>query len=146
MLNNVFGVDLDYQAVEVTMLSLYLKILEGETRTTLGKQHTLFPRETFLPDLSANIKCGNSLIGSDFCSDEQLSLLGPSDNSRVNAFDWASEFPAVSSGGFDAVVSCLSWNWRGRSSVKITERTHAKRAQALHGGREGCHPEAALVG
>ena len=87
MLNNIFGVDLDHQAVEVTMLSLYLKILEGETRTTLGKQHTLFPKETFLPDLSANIKCGNSLVGSDFYADEQLSLLGPIDTPRVNAFD-----------------------------------------------------------
>jgi hypothetical protein len=104
MLNNVFGVDLDHQAVEVTMLSLYLKILEGETRTTLGKQHTLFPKETFLPDLSSNIKCGNSLIGSDFHADEQLSLLEPTNNLRVNAFDWPSEFPAVSAGGFDAVV------------------------------------------
>jgi hypothetical protein len=43
-------------------------------------------------------------------------------------------------------VSCLSWNWRGRSSVKITERTHEKRAKALHRRREGCHPEAAFVG
>jgi hypothetical protein len=104
MLNNVFGVDLDHQAVEVTMLSLYLKILEGETRTTLGKQHTLFPKETFLPDLSSNIKCGNSLISSDFYADEQLSLLEPANNPRVNAFDWPSEFPAASAGGFDAVI------------------------------------------
>ena len=37
-------------------------------------------------------------------------------------------------------LSCLSWNWRERSSVKITERAHAKRAKALHWGREGCHP------
>jgi mannose-6-phosphate isomerase-like protein (cupin superfamily) len=44
------------------------------------------------------------------------------------------------------VMSCLSWNWRGRSSVKITERTHEKRTKALHRRREGCHPEAALVG
>jgi serine protease Do len=29
-------------------------------------------------------------------------------------------------------VSCLSWKWRRRSSVKITERTYEKRAQALH--------------
>ena len=28
-------------------------------------------------------------------------------------------------------VSCLSWNWRGRSSFKITERTHGKTAKAL---------------
>jgi type I restriction-modification system DNA methylase subunit len=104
MLNNIFGVDLDQQAVEVTMLSLYLKILEGETRSTLGKQHTLFPKETFLPDLSKNIKCGNSLISPDFYADEQLSLLESNDGSRVNAFDWTVEFPAISSGGFDAVV------------------------------------------
>jgi Eco57I restriction-modification methylase/Type I restriction enzyme R protein N terminus (HSDR_N)/TaqI-like C-terminal specificity domain/N-6 DNA Methylase len=104
MLNNVFGVDLDHQAVEVTMLSLYLKILEGETRTTLGKQQGLFPKETFLPDLSKNIKCGNSLVGPDFYEGEQLSLLHVTDSSRVNAFDWATEFPAVSEGGFDAIV------------------------------------------
>ena len=104
MLNSVFGVDLDHQAVEVTMLSLYLKILEGETRTTLGKQHTLFPKETFLPDLSSNIKCGNSLVGSDFYADEQLSLLEPTGDSHLNVFDWSSEFPAMVTGGFDAVV------------------------------------------
>ena len=27
---------------------------------------------------------------------------------------------------------CLSWNWRERSFVKITERTYEKRAQALY--------------
>ena len=46
----------------------------------------------------------------------------------------------------DKVLSCLSWNWRGRSSVKITERTHEKREKALHRRREGSHPEAALAG
>ncbi len=40
----------------------------------------------------------------------------------------------------------LSWNWRGRSSVKITERTHAKRAKALHRRGEGGHSTTALVG
>ncbi len=29
-------------------------------------------------------------------------------------------------------LSCLSWKWRKRSSVKITERTYEERAQALH--------------
>ncbi len=43
-------------------------------------------------------------------------------------------------------LSCLSWNRRRRSSVKITERAHEKRAKALHRRREGCHPETALVG
>jgi hypothetical protein len=32
----------------------------------------------------------------------------------------------------DATLSRLSWKWRKRSSVKITERTYEKRAQALH--------------
>jgi hypothetical protein len=32
---------------------------------------------------------------------------------------------------FDA-MSCLSWKWRKRSSVKITERTHEKATEALH--------------
>ncbi|MGA7791571.1 MAG: hypothetical protein WCA19_00945, partial [Candidatus Acidiferrales bacterium] len=44
------------------------------------------------------------------------------------------------------LLSCLSWNWRGRSSVKITERTHAKRAKTLHRRGEGGHSTTALVG
>src|ERR1019366_5932998 len=35
-------------------------------------------------------------------------------------------------GGRNPPMSCLSWNWRGRSSVKITERTHGKTEKALH--------------
>src|SRR5258708_7504060 len=42
------------------------------------------------------------------------------------------------------IMSCLSWNWRGRSSVKITERTHAKRAKTLHRRGEGGHSTTAL--
>jgi type I restriction-modification system DNA methylase subunit len=87
----IYGVDLDPRAVEVTMLSLYLKILEGETRTTLGRQHGLFPTETFLPDLSANIKCGNSLVSSDIVDFVQPSLLGDIAHDN-DAFDWSNEF------------------------------------------------------
>jgi len=43
-------------------------------------------------------------------------------------------------------LSRLSWKWRERSPVKITERTREKRTEALHGGREGRHPEAAFGG
>ena len=64
--NNIFGVDIDPQAVEVTQMSLYLKILEDESRESLLNDHRLFPKETYLPDLSRNIKCGNSLISTDF--------------------------------------------------------------------------------
>ncbi|MDP2683098.1 MAG: N-6 DNA methylase [Deltaproteobacteria bacterium] len=65
LLNNIYGVDIDRQAVEVTKLSLLLKVLEGENEETLGKTLALF-RERALPDLKDNIKCGNSLIGPDF--------------------------------------------------------------------------------
>ncbi len=56
--NNIFGVDIDPQAVEITMMSLYLKALEGERGLLPKKQH-------LLPPLTNNIKCGNSLIGYD---------------------------------------------------------------------------------
>jgi hypothetical protein len=51
--------------------------------------------------------------------------------------------------GYGAVemgVSRLSWKWRERSAVKITERTREKTTEALHRRREGRHPEAAFVG
>jgi hypothetical protein len=43
-------------------------------------------------------------------------------------------------------LSCLSWKWRKRSSVKITERTHEEATEALHVGREGRHSEEAFSG
>ena len=65
LLNNIYGVDIDTQAVEVTKLSLLLKVLEGETGQTLQTILRMF-QERALPDLGDNIKCGNSLIGPDF--------------------------------------------------------------------------------
>ncbi len=43
---------------------------------------------------------------------------------------------------FHPPLSCLSWKWRERSFVKITERTYEKRAQSLHPRRESSHLEA----
>ena len=65
LLNNIYGVDIDPQAVEVTKLSLLLKVLEGESEQTISSQLKMF-QERALPDLGNNIKCGNSLIGPDF--------------------------------------------------------------------------------
>ena len=61
-MNNLYGVDIDPQAVEVTKLSLLLKVLEGEG---VAAQMSFLP-ERVLPDLGRNIKCGNSLIGPEF--------------------------------------------------------------------------------
>lgn len=43
LLNNLYGVDLDQQAVEVTKLSLLLKVLEGETAATAQRPQTSQP-------------------------------------------------------------------------------------------------------
>jgi len=106
LLNNIYGVDIDPQAVEVTKLSLLLKVLEGESNQSLNAQLT-FLHERALPDLDRNIKCGNSLIDSNFYNTPTLPLFDDETQYRINAFDWASAFPQVFSGddpGFDAVI------------------------------------------
>lgn len=96
---NIYGVDIDPGAVEVTQLSLYLKMLEGENRTTLAAERDLFGSDiALLPPLQDNIKCGNSLIASDFSIIRE-------DLVRVNAFDWDVQFVStMKAGGFDAVI------------------------------------------
>jgi len=102
LLNSIYGVDIDRQAVEVTKLSLLLKVLEGENEETISKQLKLFA-ERALPDLSRNIKCGNSLIGWDILKDNPG--LGPEEIARINPFDWDKEFAEVFlKGGFDVVI------------------------------------------
>jgi len=97
LLNNIHGVDIDPQAVEVTKLSLLLKVLEEETgQLSLGLERAL-------PDLGKNIQCGNSLIGEDYFAG-QLTI-DPAERRRVNPFEWERAFPGVfAQGGFDAVI------------------------------------------
>jgi hypothetical protein len=103
LLDHIYGVDIDSQAVEVTKLSLLLKVLEGETRETLQRQ--LFAKQRALPDLADNIQCGNSLIGPDFYRGKQLDLFDDEERMRINVFDWQTEFREImQSGGFDAVI------------------------------------------
>ncbi|MEB2308068.1 MAG: N-6 DNA methylase [Candidatus Brocadiaceae bacterium] len=125
LLNNIYGVDIDPQAVEVTKLSLLLKVLEGESEQTIVRQLKLF-HERALPDLGNNIKCGNSLIGTDFYNPLNPPLLrgnldiplkkggegvvtsgivSDEERYRINPFDWETEFPEImKNGGFDVVI------------------------------------------
>lgn len=82
--NNLFGVDIDPQAVEITMMSLYLKALEGE-------KSQLPPKQSLLPELKYNIICGNSLIGPDIY--DQGTLFADEERDRINAFDWYAVAP-----------------------------------------------------
>ena len=99
---HIFGVDIDPQAVEVSKLSLLLKVLEGETDQSLSLSLLSFG-DRALPNLADNIKCGNSLIGSD-CFTGKL-IPDPDEMKRVNPFDWEQAFPdAMKAGGFDCVI------------------------------------------
>jgi len=102
LLNHIYGVDIDPQAVEITKLSLLLKVLEDEQ--SVISQIALF-KERVLPDINNNIKCGNSLINNNFYQNQQLDLIDEETQYRINAFDWESEFVEVmKAGGFDAVI------------------------------------------
>lgn len=75
--NNLFGVDLNEESVEIAKLSLWLR--------------TAVPNRK-LNDLSNNIKCGNSLIDDPEIAGDK-------------AFNWEQEFPQVfAKGGFDVVI------------------------------------------
>ncbi len=77
LINNIFGVDLNVESVEITKLSLWLKTANKSKELTT---------------LDHNIKCGNSLIDDPAVAGEK-------------AFDWNREFPEImAKGGFDVVV------------------------------------------
>lgn len=75
--DNIFGVDLDAQAVEISQLNLLLRAAEKRMR---------------LPMLQGNIKCGNSLIEDSEVEEER-------------AFNWKDKFPDVlKESGFDVII------------------------------------------
>lgn len=75
--NNLFGVDINEESVEIAQLALWLRTAKPQRK---------------LSSLSENIKCGNSLINDPAIAGEK-------------AFDWEKEFPQVfAKGGFDVVI------------------------------------------
>lgn len=105
--SHIFGVDIDPQAVEVSKLSLLLKVLEGETDQSLHLGLLPFS-DRALPNLTHNIKCGNSLIGSDYFRGRMIS--DPDEVRRVNPLDWTVAFPeAMKCDGFDCVIGNPPW-------------------------------------
>ncbi len=75
--NNLYGVDLNEESVEIAKLSLWLRTAQPNRK---------------LNDLNNNIKCGNSLI-------DDIAIAGD------KAFDWETAFPKIfEKGGFDAII------------------------------------------
>lgn len=95
LLDNIYGVDIDPQAVEVTKLSLLLKVIEGQKQLELAVGR-------ILPDLDQNIRCGNSLIDDNFPMPLDLT---ESERLQFNPFNWQDNFPSIMrAGGFDAII------------------------------------------
>jgi len=105
LLNNIYGVDIDIEAVEVARFSILLKTLEDETLSTV-KDHLNRHNMKALPDLSNHIQCGNSLI--DFGSYLEYDPDGFDDEvllKKINPLDWEDAFPKIfEEGGFDIIV------------------------------------------
>ena len=75
LLNCVFGVDKDYNAVEATKFGLLLKLLEDEDTNSTNKTKPV------LPDLSENIFFGNSLLNPK-------QVINKKDQIIINPFDF----------------------------------------------------------
>lgn len=92
--NCIFGVDIDAQAVEVSKLSLLLKLVEEEEQFQFDFGH-------LLPNLDRNLKSGNSLVDEDF----PQQMFDYEFDAQFNPFSWKKAFPDVfKDGGFDAVI------------------------------------------
>ena len=75
--NNLYGVDINQESVEIAKLSLWLNTAESNRKLT---------------SLNNNIKCGNSLIDDPLVAGDK-------------AFNWKKEYPEIfANGGFDIVI------------------------------------------
>ncbi len=119
VLNHIFGVDIDEQAVEVTRLSLMLKMLEGE----MG----MVPGRAMLPMLDYNIQCGNSLISGDVL---ELKKFFGDDWPKTKPFDWDDRFKKfMDGGGFDIVIGNPPWG----AGFSLTEKNYLmEKFQEIH--------------
>lgn len=97
---NIFGVDIDALAVEVTKFSLLIKLIEGcsreETDAFVIRNHT-----TILPNLDSNIRNGNSLVDFSYTQYDTAFYKKPHLFSTLRLFDWDIEFSGVK---FNAVI------------------------------------------
>lgn len=103
LLQHVYGVDIDEQAVEVARFSLLLKLIERETADSI-KAYMTQHKTPALPSLDANIQRGNSLVTTKTLKDvypRNATELVP----KIVPFDWENAFPFLNKrGGFSAII------------------------------------------
>ena len=103
LLNNLFGVDIDEQAIEVAQFGLLLKILEDESSSSVDA-FCVYHGMGALPSLDQNVKRGNSLVDRStlgrVIADPSIELLY-----KISPFNWEKEFRIImDNGGFDAII------------------------------------------
>jgi type I restriction-modification system DNA methylase subunit len=106
LLNNIYGVDIDIQAVEVSQFSLLLKVLE-DTLASEVEAYVRMHRTQALPKLDKNIRWGNSLVDSSYFKGEESDTdeVNEEQLTKINPFDWSDSFPSiVGESGFDLIV------------------------------------------
>ena len=105
--------DIDSQAVEVTKLSLLLKVLEGENDQSVKGQLSLNQRA--LPDLGGISNAATASSARIFTTGGKWASWRTKRLYRVNAFDWQAEFPEImAGGGFDVVMGNPPYDvWKG---------------------------------
>lgn len=100
LLRNIWGVDIDPLAVEVTKFSLFLKLLED---TSIEEINSFLnsSQERVLPCLDKNIRNGNSLVGANYAQYDPDVYELDGTLEQIRMFDWEAEF---GTDGFDAIV------------------------------------------
>ncbi|MBU1032470.1 Eco57I restriction-modification methylase domain-containing protein, partial [Patescibacteria group bacterium] len=98
----------------------------------LSEQQSLF-NDRILPVLSSNIKCGNSLIGTDYFAGQMM--MDPAEMARINPFDWEPEFPEIfKRGGFDAVIGNPPYVL-GRETFDEDTKDYFAKSYFVYGGK-----------
>ena len=98
--NNIFGVDIDPLAVEVSKFSLLLKALENSSLEEAEAFHQR-TNQRILPNLDENIKNGNSLVNMAYARFDRSVYLNVSLMNKLKMFDWNAEF---GNRKFDAII------------------------------------------
>ena len=106
--NNLYGVDINEESVEIAKLSLWLRTAQKGRKLT---------------SLNNNIKCGNSLIDSKTIAGDK-------------AFKWEDEFPDIfKKGGFDVIIGNPPWITNSElsklSSWNLPEKYNVKKIKGL---------------
>lgn len=104
LLNNIFGVDIDLQATEVTGFSLLLKLIENVPRSSV-EAHAARKKLGALPNLERNIIRGNSLVDDAYYQHDKDAELDDTIIEKVQPLTFEKSFPAImAGGGFNAIV------------------------------------------